>query len=305
VQIRRKYLESGHIQLEKLDGSTTEWHVADAASTLGYSSPFTEEWEVGRAKQLGLHDGDIVLPFQPLSFRDFMIFEQHAINAARGYARHFHPVAERFVRIGEMITRRPFRSYVPSKLWYKEPIYYMSNALTYVPSGTPISFPSYSQALDYELELGFVLKSPLYNASAEAAEQAIGAFVVICDFSARDVQIPEMRSGFGPQKSKHFISSLSSTAVTPESILADWRKLRASVTINGTVIAQPEALSARYSLGEMLARASTGEQLHPGELFGTGSFVGGCGMEINRWLQPGDHLELEIEGVGKLEHLIH
>ena len=58
--------------------------------------------------------------------------------------------------------------------------------------------PAYTSALDWELEIGFVLKEPLLDATSHDAERAIGAFVLINDFSARDVQIPEQNSGFGP-----------------------------------------------------------------------------------------------------------
>jgi 2-keto-4-pentenoate hydratase/2-oxohepta-3-ene-1,7-dioic acid hydratase in catechol pathway len=59
----------------------------------------------------------------------------------------------------------------------------MGNHLAFVPSGTPVKGPTYSKALDYELELGFVLSRPLFNASPEEAIAAIGAFVVLNDFS--------------------------------------------------------------------------------------------------------------------------
>lgn len=79
--------------------------------------------------------------------------------------------------------------------------------MTFVPSGTPVAFPPCTQALDYELQLAFVISEPLRDATPEQAERAIAAFAVMCDFSARDVQIPEMKSGMGPQKAKHFLSS--------------------------------------------------------------------------------------------------
>ena len=70
--------------------------------------------------------------------------------------------------------------------------------------------------MDFELEIGFVLKAPLYDASPREALDAIGAFVVVNDFSARDVQRSEMATGLGPQKSKHFASSMSVLAVTAD-----------------------------------------------------------------------------------------
>lgn len=304
MQIRRRLVEPDGLRAEIRPHDGADWQAVDSATALGYVSPFTAAFEADHARNAGAADGGVVLPFQPLSFRDFMLFEQHNIDASRGYARRFLPTAARLASVVEFVTRRPPRAFRPAPLWYRQPIYYMSNAATFAPSGAAIAFPAYSQALDYELELGFVLKQSLRDASPEAAERAIGAFVVICDFSARDIQIAEMRSGFGPQKSKHFAASMSQTAVTADEVLHRWRSLAATVTINGEVVARPVAESARYRLGEVLAHASAGETLYPGELFGTGTFVGGSGMEIGRWLRKGDRLELAIEGVGRIEHAI-
>jgi 2-keto-4-pentenoate hydratase/2-oxohepta-3-ene-1,7-dioic acid hydratase in catechol pathway len=304
MQIRRVLHESGSIAVETRTGDNDGWAPSDLMTALGFASPFTDDFEALTARLAGAKPGDVVLPFQPLSFRDFMLFEQHNIDAARGYTRRFRPRVSRLAAAFESLAGRPFPAYRPKPLWYQQPIYYMSNAMTMVPSGTPVAFPPYSHALDYELELGFVLKEPLLNASPAQAEAAIGAFVVLCDFSARDVQIPEMNSGFGPQKSKHFIGSLSSTAVTADEILDRWRELRATVTINGEAIAHPSPASPRFGLGDTIARASAGERLYPGELFATGTLVGGSGMEIGRWLSPGDQLSLEIAGVGRIDHRI-
>jgi 2-keto-4-pentenoate hydratase/2-oxohepta-3-ene-1,7-dioic acid hydratase in catechol pathway len=180
----------------------------------------------------------------------------------------------------------------------------MGNHLTFVPSATDVQAPSYSTALDYELELGFVLSRPLFNASPQEAVKAIGGFVVLNDLSARDVQRAEMESGFGPQKAKHFVSSMSDTVVTADAVLPRVEELVASVRINGREVAKPSTRGMQYSLGEVLAHASKSEALYPGELFGTGTLPGGSGMENGCWLKSGDELHLSIEGVGDIHHRI-
>lgn len=304
MKIRRQYFSNGRIEVQALGEPAGSWETVDHSTAFGYDSPFTQAWEVSHARLHGARDGDLVLPFQPMTLRDFSLTEEHNVDAARGYARRFMPAAAKLAGVVEATTRRTFPLFRPNPLWYRQPLYYMHNPLTFVPSGTSVSFPSYSTALDYELQLGFVLNRPLHDVTPESAEQAIGAFVVICDFSARDVQIPEMKSGFGPQKAKHFLSSMSTVAVTADQILPSWRKLRGSVTINGEVVARPHIETARFELGDLLAHASASEQLEPGEFFSTGTFVGGSGMEISRWLAPGDTLRLEIDGVGHVEHTI-
>lgn len=233
-----------------------------------------------------------------------MLYESHAINASRGYARRFMPKLHSVASAYEGLTKRTFPVFKPRPLWYRQPIYYMSNHLAFVPSGTPVRGPSYTKALDYELELGFVLARPLFNATPEQALAAIGAFVVLNDFSARDVQRDEMQSGFGPQKSKHFLSSMSETAVTADALLPVVDDLKASIRINGQEIVSTSTAGMHYSLGEVLAHASKEERLFPGELFGTGTLPGGCAMENGSWLKPGDVLHLQIDRVGEIEHHI-
>ncbi|MFD6391462.1 fumarylacetoacetate hydrolase family protein [Nocardia sp. NPDC060259] len=281
------------------------WTTIDgSAPSFVVPAAFTEEYEISRYELLGVPDGACVLPVCPVSFRDFMLYEKHAVDAARGMARRFVPAGYRLGLLFETLTRRTFPPYRPPRLWNEQPIYYMSNASTMIPSGIPVSGPGYSTALDFELELGVVLGAPLRDATAEEALAAIGAVVVINDFSARDVQLAEMRSGFGPQKSKHFATSMSTTAVAGSAVADRLDSLTASVRINGRTVARTGTEGMRHSLGAAIAHASRGEQLFPGELMSTGTLPGGSGMELGRWLAPGDVLRLEIDGIGVIEHLI-
>lgn len=245
-----------------------------------------------------------LLPFAPRSFRDFMLYEAHAIDAARGLVQRFMPAAARIVSAYETVARSVFPALRPHALWYRQPIYYMGNHLNFAADGEEIAMPPYADALDYELELGFVLAHPLRDAAAETAEAAIGGFVVLNDLTARNVQLEEMRSGFGPQKSKHFASAMSPVLVSADEILPRWRRLAGSVRVNGALVSTCSAAGARYSLGEVLAHASRGEQLHAGELFGTGTLPGGSGIETGRLLARGDKVELAIEGIGEIANAI-
>lgn len=248
--------------------------------------------------------GAPALPFSPRSFRDCMLFEQHWIQSSRGYARRFMPVAYRMARLVEIVSGRPFPAFKPHALAHRQPIYYFGNHLTFVPSGTPVRAPSYSKVLDYELELGLVLSQPLFNATPEQAVAAIGGFVVVNDWTARDVQRLEMQSGMGPQKSKHFISSMSATLVTADEVLPRIGALSAWVELNGRVVSRTSTQGMLFSLGELLAHLSCGERLQAGELIATGTLPHGCGMENGHWVKPGDVLRLGIDGVGEVEHRI-
>lgn len=245
-----------------------------------------------------------VIPFEPRSFRDFMLYESHAIAAARGFVRTQMPAAFQIVRVYEALTGSTFPRLKPHALWHRQPIYYMGNHLTFAADGEPVAIPSYARTLDYELELGFVLAKPLLDASPGTAQAAIGGFVVLNDFSARDVQLEEMASAFGPQKSKHFRSAMSSVVVTADEILPRWRALKGSVRLNGELICEPSTAGARWSLGEVLAHASRSEQLYAGELFGSGTLAGGSGIESGHKLKAGDVIELGIDGIATLSNPI-
>jgi 2-keto-4-pentenoate hydratase/2-oxohepta-3-ene-1,7-dioic acid hydratase in catechol pathway len=273
-----------------------------AASPVGPTS-FSAEWELATARR-HLQQTSALLPFTPLSFRDCLLSEKHNVDAARGMINAFYPGTARITNTFEKLARRTFPAFLPKKLFYRQPIYYMSNALTIVPTGTPVSFPSYSTALDFELEVGFVLSKPLLDATAAQARDAIGAFVLLNDFSARDVQRDEMNTGLGPQKSKHFLTSLSDTAVTADEILPRLGELTGSVTINGDTVSTVDYSGLQWSAEEALMHFSRDEQLLPGELIGLGTLAGGSGMETGRWLKPGDSLRLELDGIGVVEHRI-
>lgn len=246
----------------------------------------------------------IILPFTPTSFRDFMLYEQHVIDASRGFAKRFMPNVYPVTQFVERLTKRPFKKFLPHPLWYRQPIYYLSNHLNIGISGEDITWPRYTDALDYELEIGAVLSKPLINASPEEATNAIGGFVVLNDFSARDVQKDEMDCGFGPQKAKHFVSTISTVIVSADEILPHINDLEASVSINGVEIAQCNSQGMHFDLGQAIAFASKDEQLHPGELFGTGTLPGGGGMENGHWLSRGDEISLQVKRIGELKNTI-
>lgn len=244
------------------------------------------------------------LPFEPASFRDFMLYEKHVIDSSRGFVKRFMPKLHPFVKALETLTGKPFGKFKPDPLWYKQPIYYLSNHLNFGVSGDEVAWPSYTRALDYELELGAVLSKPLFNASKNEARDAIGGFVILNDCSARDVQKAEMDSGFGPQKAKHFASTMSAEVVTADVVLPHINDLSGSVSINGVTVSQCHTKGMHFDLSEAIAFASKDEQLHPGELFGTGTIPGGSGMETGHWLSPGDTLSLSIDRIGVLTNTI-
>ncbi len=294
--MRRRHADGAGVVEVYADGGWHQW----TNDQLPLGLPPVPPWRDVAAEGLST---DAQLPFAPVSFRDFMLYEQHVIDASRAMARRYLPGRFRLTAAYERITGSTFPMFKPNRLWFEQPIYYMSNALTFVPSGTPITRPDHARDLDYELELGFVIGRPLRNATPSEAAAAISGYVVLNDLSARDVQIAEMRSGFGPQKAKHFASSMSDTVVAATSDI-DAAALDAEVKVNGVTVTRSSTKGMRYTLGEALAHASKSEQLYPGELFGTGTLPGCSGIESGHLPQDGDRLELTIHGIGTITHEI-
>jgi 2-keto-4-pentenoate hydratase/2-oxohepta-3-ene-1,7-dioic acid hydratase in catechol pathway len=74
--------------------------------------------------------------------------------------------------------------------------------------------------------------------------------------------------------------------------------------VNDEVVARPHTAGSRFGLGDMLAHASASEQVLPGEMFSIGALSAGSGMEVSRWLAPGDTVKLDLPGVGHIAHQI-
>jgi 2-keto-4-pentenoate hydratase/2-oxohepta-3-ene-1,7-dioic acid hydratase in catechol pathway len=274
------------------------WHVEEA----GQWRVATPEEAASRSWLPEPMGGASTLPVQPRSFRDCSLYEQHWIQSSRGYAKHFLPAATVITSLYERVLRRPFPAFRPHLLAYQQPVYYFGNHLSFVPSGTAIRAPRFTKALDYELELGAVLSKPLLNASPQEALDAIGGFVVVNDWSARDIQRREMATGLGPQKCKHFCSSMSDEIVDASDVLSRIEQLKAHVEVNGEIVAVTSTAKMLHDWASTLSFLSTDEPLWPGELIATGTLPFGTSLENGHWLKPGDTLRLAIEGVGEITH---
>jgi len=233
-----------------------------------------------------------------------MLYEKHAIDAARGFVKKYMANLFPIINAYEKLFRKPFPKLKPKKRYYKHPIYYMGNHLNFISNGDAIKIPSYTEELDYELEIAAVITKPLKNASIAEVNNAIGGFLILNDFSARDVQLDEMEAGFGPMKTKNFGNAISSIVVSRDGILAQIENLQVKVIINDKAIIESTTKGKRYSFQEAIAYASWEEQLHPGELFGSGTIPGCTGIENGVMLKKGDTITLEVEGIGQLTNKI-
>lgn len=297
---------NGHSNFAILDNS--DWRIIENYS--GDILLLLEEIKEGKSlkefntKTYNSSEYKDMIPFKPASYRDFMLYEKHAIDAARGFVKEYMPNVLPFVLGFEKITGKTFPMLKPSKRYYKYPIFYMGNHLNFFSEGDNIQIPSYTKKLDYELEIAALITKPLKNAKPEDVNNAIGGFVILNDFTARDQQMDEMKSGFGPMKTKNFANAISGTLATSESILPNIDHLKVEVLINDTLIVKSTTANKKYSFQEAIAYASWEEQLYPGELFGSGTIPGCTGIENGTMLKKGDKITLNVEGIGSLSNHI-
>ncbi len=232
------------------------------------------------------------------SFRDFYAFEAHVrtARARRGLA-------------------------VPPE-WYSFPVFYFSNHRALIGPEAELRAPQHGQWLDFELEIGCIIGRAGQDISAAQAEQHIAGYTILNDWSLRDLQQEEVKVGLGPAKAKDFATSLGPYLVTPDE-LEDRRcgkgyDLAMVARVNGREVSRGNWKDIHYSFAEMIARASQGVALYPGDVLGSGTVGSGCLLElgthfadgapigsgVDGWLGPVDSVELEIERLGVLRNRI-
>lgn len=238
-----------------------------AQQTLGYA---TEEAVVPFSSVQWLP------PLDPPLIRDFMAFGQHARNAAS--------------RMGQAVN----------ETLLKMPVYYKGNPLTLIGHEQEVPWPNYTNFMDYELELGLVIGKRGRNLTPQVALSSLFGVTIYNDFSARDIQGQEMRGMLGPAKGKDFATALGPWITTRDEL--DIEQLTMIARVNGEEWSHNSSATMSWKASELIAYASKGELLQPGELIGTGTVGLGCGLELGRKLQPGDVVELEVDGLGTLRN---
>ncbi|MHA6729497.1 fumarylacetoacetate hydrolase family protein [Devosia sp. A369] len=185
------------------------------------------------------------------------------------------------------------------------PVFYFTNHLNLAGPESEIIWPSYSRLMDYELELALVMGRTGVNIREEDVSDHVFGYTIFNDFSARDQQALETLGGLGPAKGKSFNGSnvIGPWIVTPDEI-GDPSSLAGTVKVNGEIRAATSTAGMLFSFEEVIAYMSQSETIHAGEIIGSGTLAGGCGLEFGRFLQDGDQVELEIEKIGYLRNVV-
>jgi 2-keto-4-pentenoate hydratase/2-oxohepta-3-ene-1,7-dioic acid hydratase in catechol pathway len=226
--------------------------------------------------------GDVRLlaPLRPRSLRDFLAFEGHMKNALG--------------RLG-----RP----IPDE-WYEVPAYYKGMPDTVIGPDAEVPWPAWTERLDHELAVAGVMGSGVRDVAPADAADCIFGYTIWNDLSARDVQARELPVGMGPGKAKDWDGSnvLGPCIVTADEL--DAADVGMRVRVNGELWGEDTSAHMHHTFADMIAYASRSQTLYPGEVLGSGTAAGGSGLELDRWLAPGDVVELEVDGIGVLRNTI-
>jgi 2-keto-4-pentenoate hydratase/2-oxohepta-3-ene-1,7-dioic acid hydratase in catechol pathway len=238
---------------------------------------------------------------RPTQMRDFLCFEKH-LRQAREI---------RYRRLADA-TDSPDETFAayqaqgsldPPQIWYDQPIYYTCNSLAVVGTGTDIVWPHFAEKMDYELEFGVFIGQGGSDIPKSSARDHIFGYTIFNDISARDTQIREMQGQLGPGKGKDFDTAnvIGPCIVTTDEI-GDPYDLAMTARINGEELSRGNSGEMHHNFEDIIEYMSRSTTLHPGEFFGSGTVGTGCGLEYDRYLEPGDEMELEIEKIGILKN---
>ncbi|MCY4726339.1 fumarylacetoacetate hydrolase family protein [Nocardioides sp. STR2] len=225
-------------------------------------------------------DARLLAPLRPRTIRDFLAFEGHLLNAFAGLGKD-----------------------IPDE-WYQVPAHYKGLPDTVIGPEVEIPWPAYTQKLDHELELAAVIGTAGKDIAEVDALDHVFGYTIWNDMSARDVQVRELPVGMGPSKAKDWDGSniLGPCLVTADEI--DPHDVDLEVRINGERWGGTNTKDMHHTFESMIAYTSQGLTLRPGEVLGSGTATGGSGLELDRWLQPGDRIEMEASGIGVLRNTV-
>lgn len=237
----------------------------------------------------------------PSSLRDAYAFREHVENARKNRGAKIIPEFDQF------------------------PVFYFSNHNAIFGDQEVIKLmPDHFEKLDYELEFAIVIGKKGKNILSKDAHQYIAGFCILNDLSGRQLQIEEMKLNLGPAKGKDFATILGPYLVTSDEIesksvdtsFGKKYDLNMKCSLNGEIISEGNAKDMHWTFEEIIERASYGVELFPGDIIGSGTVGKGCLLEINgtnkrldseykeRWLENGDIIEMEIDGLGKITNKI-
>ena len=305
------FLQAGAVALE---GTPSPYFASMLAWLQGgpearYKAIMVQDY-VASKKPPGTHvalDAATLLPPLPVpeSIRDAMAFEDHIINAIR--VAGLGPLGSLDALVERQFGRKYTLARFLNRAWYRQPVYYKSNRFSVVGHEAEVQIPDYAKKFDYELEWGIVIGTPGRDISESVARDHIAGFTLFNDFSARDAQFREMGARLGPAKGKDFDTgnAIGPWLVTPDEI-PDPYALTMTARVNDEEWSRGSTSDMHWTFEKIIAHISRSETLHAGEFIGSGTCSGpkgrGSGLELGRYLEAGDVVELEADKIGILRN---
>lgn len=201
--------------------------------------------------------------------------------------------------------------------WYRIPAFYFACPSTVLgPFDDALMAPG-SAWQDFELEIAAVIGTAGKDLSVAEAEQAVIGYMIFNDWSARDLQMLEGQLAIGQAKGKDSGVTLGPYLVTPGE-LEPYRRdgklsLQVTALVNDEVIGSGSTAQMDWSFAEVIAYASRGVMLTPGDIVGSGT-VPTCTLvehldptapeSFRGWLHDGDVVTLKVQGLGETRQTV-
>ena len=189
----------------------------------------------------------------------------------------------------------------PTPALLQIPGYFKGSPHTCIGHEAEVVWPEYLKRMDYELELGWIIGREAHNVRPENARKYLFGVTIFNDFSGRDLQANEFAIGMGPTKCKDFAYGIGPWITTIDEF-KDLSAIKMSVRVNGELWAEGDSSETLWSVDELIAWVSLDEYVQPGDVIGSGTMGNGSSLEIDRVLNPGDVIELEVQGIGVLRN---
>ncbi|MGM9471379.1 fumarylacetoacetate hydrolase family protein [Pseudarthrobacter sp. YS3] len=183
----------------------------------------------------------------------------------------------------------------------EHPVIFLKTPNTVGGPDDAVSIPRGSTRTDWEVELGIVIgKRASYLDSPEAAREHIGGFVVVDDLSERDFQLTVSGGQWSKGKSSPGFCPTGPYLVTPGEV--DAGNLRLRSWVNGEGRQDSSTADMIFDVETIVWSLSQYMALEPGDLICTGTPEGVALSGRFPYLQAGDVVEIEIDGLGRQRH---
>jgi 2-keto-4-pentenoate hydratase/2-oxohepta-3-ene-1,7-dioic acid hydratase in catechol pathway len=183
------------------------------------------------------------------------------------------------------------------------PSVFLKAASCIVGPGDPVVRPPTTEQLDYEIELAVVIGKQAKSVLRNEALGYVAGYTIMNDVSARDLQLG--KDG-GIILGKNFDSSAPfGPCLTLSDEISDPSHLRLRTWVNGELRQDGNTHTLIFDIPAIIVFLTQQMTLEPGDIIATGTPAGvGLGMKPQVWLQPGDAIRMEIEGIGVLENSV-